>query len=62
MLLVEVETASGMDFLRQVRGGKGRNLLHLAVVGSCATGRLDVCRYLVEEKGFDVNSTSVEGT
>jgi hypothetical protein len=25
------------------------------------TGQLDVCRYLVEEKGFDANSTSTEG-
>ena len=31
-------------------------------VGACVTGRLDVCRYLVEEKGFHVISTSTEGT
>jgi hypothetical protein len=61
MLLVEAETASGID-LRRFSGYNGRNLLHLALVTSAATGLLDVCRYLVEEKGFDVNSTSVEGT
>ncbi|CAD6267122.1 unnamed protein product [Miscanthus lutarioriparius] len=52
--------ASTVD-LRRLRGFKGRNLLHLAVEGSCVTGRLDVCRFLVEEKGFDANSTSTEG-
>ncbi|XP_066354012.1 uncharacterized protein [Miscanthus floridulus] len=52
--------ASTVD-LRRLRGFKGRNLLHLAVEGSCVTGRLDVCRFLVEEKGFDANSASTEG-
>jgi hypothetical protein len=51
-----VEMASTVD-LRRPRGFKGRNLLHLAVEGPCATGLLDVVRYLVEEKG----STSTEG-
>ncbi|KAG2630537.1 hypothetical protein PVAP13_3KG531380, partial [Panicum virgatum] len=43
--------------LQQVRGFKGRNLLHYA----SAAGRLDLCRFLVEELGFDANSTSAEG-
>jgi ankyrin repeat protein len=48
--------ARNMD-LQQVRGLKGRNLLHIA----SATGQLDLCRFLVEELGFDANSTSAEG-
>lgn len=51
-----VEIASTMD-LRRARGYKGRNLLHFAV----GKGRLDLCRFLVEESGFDANSTSAEG-
>ena len=58
--LLLAEMASTVD-LRRLRGFKGRNLLHLAVEGSCVTGRLDVCRFLVEEKGFDANSASTEG-
>ena len=47
--------------LRQPTSSRGRNLLHLAVMGACVTGWMGVCRYLVEEKGFDANSTSTEG-
>jgi hypothetical protein len=43
--------------LRHQRGIHGENLLHLAVRGSCMTGQLDVCRYLVEEKCFDAKPT-----
>ncbi|CAD6343524.1 unnamed protein product [Miscanthus lutarioriparius] len=30
-------------------------------MGACVTGWMGVCRYLVEEKGFDANSTSTDG-
>jgi hypothetical protein len=43
--------------LRDVRGFKGRNLLHCAAVAA----RLDFCKFLVEELGFDTNYTSAEG-
>ncbi|CAN6312164.1 unnamed protein product [Urochloa humidicola] len=48
--------ARNMD-LQQVRGTKGRNVLHIAA----AAGNLELCRFLVEELGFDANSTSAEG-
>nr|CAB3466409.1 unnamed protein product [Digitaria exilis] len=44
--------------LRRARGFKGRNLLHFAA----EKGRLDLCRFLIEESGFNPNSTSAEGT
>ncbi|CAN6352275.1 unnamed protein product [Urochloa humidicola] len=50
------EMSSTMD-LRDARGFKGRNLLHIAA----DMGHLDLCRFLVEESGFDANSTSAEG-
>jgi hypothetical protein len=43
--------------LRETKDDKGRNALHLAA----EMGHLDVCRFLVEESGFDVNSTCAEG-
>ncbi|WVZ91131.1 hypothetical protein U9M48_037341 [Paspalum notatum var. saurae] len=43
--------------LRQVKDGKGLNALHLAA----ANGHLEVCRFLVEELGLDVNSASAGG-
>ncbi|CAL5092563.1 unnamed protein product [Urochloa decumbens] len=48
---------SNTMYLRDVRGFKGRNLLHVAA----AAGQLDLCRLLVEESGIDANSTSAEG-
>ncbi|KAK1698587.1 hypothetical protein QYE76_015284 [Lolium multiflorum] len=39
-------------------GAQGYNALHLAAIRG---GRLDICRYLVEEIGVDVNSTDKEG-
>lgn len=38
-------------------GFKGRGLLHFAAGG----GHLEACKFLVEESGFHVNSTSAEG-
>jgi hypothetical protein len=46
-----------MDLL-QVRAPNGQNLLHFMV----ATGRLELCKFLVEELGFDTNATSTEGS
>ncbi|TVT98380.1 hypothetical protein EJB05_00575 [Eragrostis curvula] len=43
--------------LREATGFKGRNALHRAA----AAGRLEICRYLIEEAGFDANSPSGEG-
>nr|CAB3462538.1 unnamed protein product [Digitaria exilis] len=43
--------------LRRARGFKGRNLLHFVA----EKGRLDLCRFLIEESGFNPNSTSAEG-
>ncbi|KAJ1266225.1 hypothetical protein BS78_08G135000 [Paspalum vaginatum] len=43
--------------LHRGRGANGRSMLHLAVAG----GVLHLCRYLVEEAGFDVNSLSFAG-
>ncbi|CAL4898074.1 unnamed protein product [Urochloa decumbens] len=43
--------------LREAKDAKGRTALHFAAV----KGHLDVCRFLVEESGFDVNSVSAEG-
>ncbi|CAL4898070.1 unnamed protein product [Urochloa decumbens] len=50
--------ASKID-LREAKGdhGGGWNLLHFAAV----KGRLEVCRFLVEESGLDVNSTTSDG-
>ncbi|KAF8692216.1 hypothetical protein HU200_039819 [Digitaria exilis] len=43
--------------LREAKDAKGRNALHFAAV----KGHLEVCRFLVEESGLDVNSTTEEG-
>ena len=43
--------------LRETKDAKGRNALHWAAVN----GHLEVCRFLVEESGFDVNSDSESG-
>ncbi|KAM0870983.1 hypothetical protein ACQ4PT_039675 [Festuca glaucescens] len=43
---------------RRLPGAQGYNALHLAAIRG---GRLDICRYLVEEIGVDVNSTDKEG-
>lgn len=43
--------------LREAKGDKGRNALHAAAAGD----HLDVCRFLVEELGLDVDSTTEEG-
>jgi ankyrin repeat protein len=43
--------------LREAKDDKGRNALHLAA----EKGHLEVCRFLVEESGLDVDSVSVEG-
>jgi hypothetical protein len=55
-LFIGVEMASTMD-LRRGRGRNGRNMLHF----SATAGVLDLCRFLVEEAGFDPNSVSAEG-
>ena len=43
--------------LREAKDDMGRNTLHLAA----EKGHLEVCRFLVEESGFDVNSDSESG-
>ncbi|CAN6352271.1 unnamed protein product [Urochloa humidicola] len=43
--------------LREAKDTNGQNVLHLAA----AKGRLEVCRFLVEESGFDVNGTAPNG-
>ncbi|KAK8458530.1 hypothetical protein SEVIR_3G395200v4 [Setaria viridis] len=43
--------------LREAKDDNGRNALHFAA----ARGRLEVCRFLVEESGLDVNSPATEG-
>lgn len=43
--------------LREAKGDKGRNALHAAAAGD----HLDVCRFLVEELGLNVNYTTEEG-
>ena len=43
--------------LREAKDDMGRNTLHLAA----EKGHLEVCRFLVEESGFDVDSVSAEG-
>nr|CAB3462529.1 unnamed protein product [Digitaria exilis] len=48
--------ASKVD-LRDAKDAKGRNALHFAAV----KGHLEVCRFLLEESGLDVNSTTEEG-
>ncbi|EES16309.1 ankyrin repeat, PH and SEC7 domain containing protein secG [Sorghum bicolor] len=48
--------ASKMN-LREAKDDDGWNALHLAA----EMGHLHVCRFLVEESGFDVNSTCAEG-
>ncbi|CAL4891188.1 unnamed protein product [Urochloa decumbens] len=44
--------------LREAKDDRGRNALHLVA----AKGHLEVCRFLVEELGLDVNSTSAYGS
>ncbi|RLN27798.1 ankyrin repeat, PH and SEC7 domain containing protein secG-like [Panicum miliaceum] len=48
--------ASKID-LRRVSGPSGWNVLHFAA----AKGRLEVCRFLVEESGVDVNCSTADG-
>ncbi|KAL6622580.1 hypothetical protein ACP70R_032459 [Stipagrostis hirtigluma subsp. patula] len=48
--------AKKMD-LRKATGIKGQNALHFLALKS----RLETCRFLIEELGFDVNSRSAEG-
>lgn len=43
--------------LRAVKDNKGCHVLHAAA----AKGHFGVCKFLVEEMAFDVNSTSDEG-
>jgi hypothetical protein len=43
--------------LRQVKDVEGQNLLHFAA----AKGHLEVCTFLVEESGLDVNYTTADG-
>jgi hypothetical protein len=50
--------ASKMN-LREAKDDAGRNALHLHLAAEM--GHLDVCRFLVEESGFDVNSVCAEG-
>lgn len=47
----------GAEKVRAVRDSNGIGALHLAA----ARGKLPVCRYLVEDLGLDVNSTSEAG-
>ncbi|CAN6338843.1 unnamed protein product [Urochloa humidicola] len=44
--------------LREAKDDRGRNALHSAA----AKGHLEVCRFLVEESGVPVNSTSTDGS
>ncbi|CAN6356868.1 unnamed protein product [Urochloa humidicola] len=55
-LLLLKEMASKVN-LREAKDAKGRNALHFAAV----KGHLEVCRFLVEKSGLDVNSVSAEG-
>ena len=48
--------AGQMD-LREAKDDEGRNALHFAA----AKGHLDVCKFLVEELGLDVNCTTTDG-
>jgi ankyrin repeat protein len=48
--------ASKID-LRGACGPRRWNLLHFAA----ANGHLEICRFLVEKSGLDVNSTTAEG-
>ncbi|RLM99807.1 hypothetical protein C2845_PM06G33140 [Panicum miliaceum] len=50
------ELSRTMD-LRRGRGVNGRTMLHFAA----KAGLLDLCRFLVEEAGFDANSASAHG-
>jgi ankyrin repeat protein len=43
--------------LLEAKDAKGRNALHFAA----ANGHLEACMFLVEESGFDVNSTTPHG-
>jgi hypothetical protein len=47
--------ARQMDLREAKDPVQGTNALHFAAV----KGRLEVCRFLVEESGFDVNCTDV---
>jgi hypothetical protein len=48
--------ARKMD-LREAKDDEGRNALDAAAT----EGQLEVCRFLVEESGFDVKCTSTNG-
>ncbi|CAN6356872.1 unnamed protein product [Urochloa humidicola] len=48
--------ARKMD-LRKAKDPDGWNVLHFAAF----MGRLEVCRFLVEESGLDVNSATADG-
>ena len=50
------EVASEMD-LREAKDPNGSTLLYLAA----AKGHLEVCRFLVEESGLDVNCPNADG-
>jgi ankyrin repeat protein len=49
--------ARQMDLREAKDPVQGTNALHFAAV----KGRLEVCRFLVEESGFDVNCTDADG-
>ena len=48
--------ACQMD-LREAKDDEGWNALHAAA----AKGHLEVCRFLLEESGLDVNCTEADG-
>jgi ankyrin repeat protein len=50
------EMSKKMD-LRETKDPKGLNALHFAA----NKGSLEICKFLVEEAGLDVNSTSGVG-
>jgi ankyrin repeat protein len=49
--------AAGKVNLREAKDDNGLNALHFAA----ARGHLEVCKFLVEGSGLDVNSTATEG-
>ncbi|KAF8733372.1 hypothetical protein HU200_014979 [Digitaria exilis] len=55
--LLKSNPSLSLRMSRCVCDAKGRNALHFAAV----KGHLEVCRFLLEESGLDVNSTTEEG-
>lgn len=61
-LAKEVDKGDGIEkALKKIWDSFGRNALHAAAASGNDQGKLDVCKYLVEELNFNVNEQDANG-